>query len=194
MHIIQTPLFDFEAFVVERGKDRLTMVLEAIDAEKLIITLEREHWTGRKGHSVRGMWAAFIAGVLYGCHSIADVARLLQRNKDIRLVCGFAKDDFPDEDALGRFLRKLVAHEALLEECFSGLVGKSYVRVYLASGLNWLSMQLISKPILMVIVKVRRTQMRPGELRKPKLGQRSRPTKGEKERSIDGLVTSCTSL
>jgi IS5 family transposase len=122
MHIIQTPLFDFEAFIVERGKDRLTMVLEALPAEKLIIVLEREHWTGRKGYSVRGMWSAFIAGALYDCHSIVDVARLLKRSKDVRLVCGFAKDDLPDEDALGRFLRKLVAHEDLLEECFASLV------------------------------------------------------------------------
>ncbi len=122
MHIIQTPLFDFEAFVAERGKDRLTMVLEALPAEKLIIALEEAHWTGRKGYSVRGMWAAFIAGVLYDCHSIAEVARLLKRNKDVRLVCGFGKDDLPGEDALSRFLRKLVAHQAFLEECFSGMV------------------------------------------------------------------------
>ncbi len=124
MHIIQTPLFDFEAFVAERSKDRLTMVLEAIDAEKLIITLEKERWTGRKGYSVRGMWAAFIAGVLHDCGSIAEVGRLLKGNREIRLVCGFAKDDLPGEDALGRFLRKLVAHEGLLEECFAGLVEK----------------------------------------------------------------------
>jgi IS5 family transposase len=121
MHIIQTPLFDFEAFITERGKDRLVMVLETIPAEKLIAAIEREHRTGRKGYSTRGMWSAFIAGVLYGCHSIAETARLLQRNRDVRLICGFAKDNLPGEDALGRFLKKLLAHERLLEECFDGL-------------------------------------------------------------------------
>ena len=70
------------------------------------------------------MWCAFIAGVLNDCHSIADVARLLKGNRDIRLVCGFSKDNLPGEDALGRFLRKLVAHQGLLEECFAGLVEK----------------------------------------------------------------------
>ena len=124
MHIIQTPLFDFEAFIAERGKDRLTMVLEALPAEKLIIALEMERWTGRKGYSVRGMWSAFIAGVLYNCHSIAEVARLLERNRDTRLVCGFTKDNLPSEDALGRFLQKLVVHEGLLEECFTDMVEK----------------------------------------------------------------------
>jgi hypothetical protein len=34
----------------------------------------------------------------------------------------FSRDNLPGEDALGRFLKKLVQHEALLEECFSNLV------------------------------------------------------------------------
>lgn len=122
MHIIQSPLFDFEVFVIERGKDRLTMVLEAVPAEKLIAAIERQRWTGRKGYPARGMWSACIAGALYECHSIADVARLLRISKDIRFVCGFSKDDLPGEDALRRFLKKLVTHEALLEECFASLV------------------------------------------------------------------------
>ena len=74
MHIIQSPLFDFEAFISSKDNSRLVMVLEALPAEKLLLTLEREHWTGRKGYSVRGMWAALIAGVLYQCESLADVA------------------------------------------------------------------------------------------------------------------------
>jgi len=122
MHIIQAPLFDFEAFIAEKGNDRLAMVLEALPAEKLIAALERERWTGRKGHSVRGMWSALMAGVLHQCWSLADVVRLLERDKDTRRVCGFSKDKVPSEDALGRFLKKLVQHKELLEECFAGLV------------------------------------------------------------------------
>jgi IS5 family transposase len=124
MHIIQPLLFDFESFISKRSEDRLTLVLEAIPAEKLIITLEKEHWTGRKGYSVRGMWGAFIAGIVYGCCSMAEVARLLKNNRDVRLVCGFGKDRLPGEDALGRFLNKLTVHEDLLEECFVSLVEK----------------------------------------------------------------------
>ncbi len=122
MHIIQAPLFDFEAFIADKGNDRLTMILEAIPAERLIAALERDHWTGRKGYSVRGMWSALIAGVLYQCESVAAVARLLERDKDVRMVCGFSKDNLPGEDALERFLKKLARHEKLLEECFTGLV------------------------------------------------------------------------
>jgi len=71
VHFIQAPLFDFEALVAEKGNDPLVMGLEALDAEKLIATLERESWTGTRGYSVRGMCSALIAGVLYQCCSIS---------------------------------------------------------------------------------------------------------------------------
>jgi len=122
MHIIQSPLFDFEAFIVRRSNDRLLMVLEALPAEGLISALEKEHWTGRKGYLVRGMWSALIAGLLRQAHSLADVVRLLERDKDTRMVCGFSKDSIPSQDALGRFLKKLVEHADLLERCFVDLV------------------------------------------------------------------------
>lgn len=122
MHIIQTPLFDFEAFIAQKGNDRLRMLLEALPAEGLISALEKEHWTGRKGYSVRGMWSALIAGVLRQAHSLAAVVRLLERDKDTRLVCGFSKDDMPGHDALSRFLKKLGRHADLLEKCFTDLV------------------------------------------------------------------------
>jgi len=124
MHIIQPPLFDFEVFISLPRNDRLVIVLEALDAEKLIAMLERKHSRGRKGHSVRGMWSALVAGVLNRCHSLADVIRLLKRDKDTRMICGFSKDKIPSEDALGRFLKKLVAHEQLLEDCFEDLVNR----------------------------------------------------------------------
>ncbi len=122
MHIIQSPLFDFEAFIADKKNDRLAMVLEALPAEGLIIALEREHWTGRKGYAVRGMWSALIAGLLYQCNSLAEVIRLLERDKDTRMTCGFSKANLPSEDALGRFLKKLVRYEDLLEKCFADLV------------------------------------------------------------------------
>src|SRR6266540_801069 len=122
MHIIQVPLFDFEAFIVKKDNDRLTIILEALPAEGLLLALEKEHCTGRKGSSVRGMWSALIAGVLRQANSLADVIRLLEHDKDVRLICGFSKDDIPSHDAFTRFLKKLVKHEALVEKCFNDLV------------------------------------------------------------------------
>lgn len=125
MHIIQTPLFDFEAFIAKKDNDRLTVILEALPAESLLSALEKEHWTGRKGYSVRGMWSALIAGILRQAETLADVVRLLERDKDARLVCGFSRDNIPSHDALSRFLKKLVEHEDLLEKCFSDLVNEA---------------------------------------------------------------------
>ena len=123
MHIIQPPLFDFEAFIVLEKQERLSVVLEALDAEKLLSRLERARWTGRKGYAVRGMWAALIAGVLHQCTSLAATVRLLESNKDIRTLCGFpTRDMVPSEDALSRFLEKLVTHEELVKVCFDDLV------------------------------------------------------------------------
>jgi len=124
MLIIQSPLFDFEAFIKSDKKNRLLDVLEVLPAEKLLLTLERGHLTGRKGYSVRGMWSALIAGLLYQCHSWAEIIRLLKRDKETRLVCGFSLDNLPSEDAFSRFLKKLLLHEAILNECFDGLVSK----------------------------------------------------------------------
>ncbi len=125
MHIIQTPLFDFDTFIAKKGNDRLTIVLEALPAEGLLCALEKEHWTGRRGYSVRGMWSALIAGVLDQAQTLAGVVRLLQRDKDTRLVCGISPDNIPSQDALGRFLKKLVGHTDLLEKCFTDLVKES---------------------------------------------------------------------
>ena len=125
MHIIQSPLFDFDSFIKKKGNDRLVVILEALPAERLLSVLENEHWTGRKGYPARGMWSAIIAGVLNQANSLSDVIRLLKRDKDTRLVCGFSLDDIPDHDALRRFLKKLVKHADLLDKCFSDLVSEA---------------------------------------------------------------------
>jgi transposase len=122
MHIIQSPLFDFEAFIQEEGQSQLAKVLETLSAEKLIIALERERWTGRKGYSMRGMWAALMAGIINQCHTMSDVVRLLRRDREVRLICGFSLDNMPGEDALGRFVKKLVKHVDLFDECIEKLV------------------------------------------------------------------------
>ena len=44
MHIIQSPLFDFEEFIKIKKNDRLAMVLEKLPSDKLMVVLEREHW------------------------------------------------------------------------------------------------------------------------------------------------------
>jgi len=136
MYIIQSPLFDFEDFIGDKSRSRLVGILEALPAEKLLIALEQEHWMGRKGYSVRGMWAALIAGLINQCHSLAEVVRLLKRDKETRLVCGFSKDKMPGEDAFSRFLKKLVKQAALFDTFIHDLV-VNYGNCYRGLVPNW---------------------------------------------------------
>ena len=48
MHIIQAPLFDFEAFITTKSNDRLTMVLEALPARGSF-----SPWSGSTGQAGR---------------------------------------------------------------------------------------------------------------------------------------------
>jgi hypothetical protein len=50
MHIIQSPLFDFEEFIRIKRNNRLTMVLESLPVEKLLKAIEDEHRTGRNAY------------------------------------------------------------------------------------------------------------------------------------------------
>lgn len=117
---MQASLFDFEAFISFGRNDRLAMVLEALPAEKLLLTLEREHWTGRKGYSVRGMWSALIAGFLRQRHSIAEVARLLEGGKDVRIIRGFAPH--PNEVRSEGWYRRLLGFPRLTGYQVGGLL------------------------------------------------------------------------
>jgi IS5 family transposase len=47
---------------------------------------------------------------------------MLERDKETRTICGFSQANIPSQDALGRFLNKVVEHEDLLEKCFANLV------------------------------------------------------------------------
>ena len=54
MYIIQRPLFDFEEFIVMmKDEERLLIVQEGLDAEKLLVVLEKWRRTGRKEHSIQ---------------------------------------------------------------------------------------------------------------------------------------------
>ena len=123
MHILQQPLFDFNEFFVLDKSDRLVLVLKTIDAEHLIHVLEGENDVGRTGFHARVLWAALIAGVVYRIPSVAELRRNLLTNPYLRFVCGIeSAAKVPSEATFSRFLRRLVQHEDLLEECIDDLV------------------------------------------------------------------------
>lgn len=123
MHILQQPLFDFNEFFSLDTSDRLTLVLETLDAERLLGTLRGESPLGPNGYPPRVLWAALLAGVVHRIPSIAELRRHLALNPYLRYVCGLTSGtDIPSEATFSRFLSRLVKHEDLLDQCLDNLV------------------------------------------------------------------------
>lgn len=124
MHILQQPVFDFNEFFALDESDRLVLVLKTINAERLLHALDRQHdGDGPSGYPARVLWAALIAGVVYRIPFVAELRRQLLRNPYLRYICGIqSAAGVPSEATFSRFLERLVAHEALLDESIDDLV------------------------------------------------------------------------
>jgi hypothetical protein len=86
----------------------------------------------------------------------------LERDKDIRIVCGISKDKIPSHDAMCQFLKKLVGHADLLEKCFTDLVKESHQLLPgLGPSSSWIAQTL--RPIQMVTVRIHRIRKLVGE-------------------------------
>ena len=123
MHSIQPPLLPFNDFFKLDRSDRLVLVLEAINAEKLMRATEEDSPAGPKGYPARVLWSCLMTGVVYRIPTVAELIRHLKTNPYLRMVCGIqSQDDVPSASTLSRFLRRLVKHQELLEECIDDLV------------------------------------------------------------------------
>ena len=112
MHIIQAPLLSFNEFFKLDSSDRLVLVLESIDAEKLLMALEADSPAGPRGYPARVLWSVLIAGVVQRIPTVAEIIRHLQTNPYLRMVCGIpSKDEVPSAPTFSRFLVRLVKHE-----------------------------------------------------------------------------------
>src|SRR3990170_5744477 len=123
MHILPQPLFDFNEFFAFDESDRLVLVLNTLNAEHLLRVLDGGDDLGRTGYSVRLLWSALIAGVVYRLPSVAELRRNLKSNPYLRFVCGIGSAaNVPSEATFSRFLTRLIKHEHLLDECVDDLV------------------------------------------------------------------------
>jgi len=99
---------------------RLSLVLEYMPDERLMQLLERKRSQGRDDYPVRGMWNAFLAGIVYQHCSSESLLRELRRNGQLRSVCGLIKA--PTSSSFSRFLSKLLDLEAEVSAIFERLV------------------------------------------------------------------------
>ena len=69
--------------------ERLLLVLKYIPDNKLIDLLIRERDKGRNDYPVEPIWNSIIAGVVFQHISVESLRRELQRNGELRQLCGF---------------------------------------------------------------------------------------------------------
>jgi IS5 family transposase len=126
--ISQPSLFSWKEIDARSDLDRLSLVLSALSLvdEDLMVRLETDRGKGRNDYPVRAAWNAVIAGIVFQHPHVESLRRELQRNGELRQLCGF--DPFlggravPTKDAFSRFLNLLMKYEALVLEMFDRLL------------------------------------------------------------------------
>ncbi len=69
--------------------ERLQKVFDNLPDEKLIRKLKEKRGKGRNEWLVEAMWNSFIASFIFDHDSIASLLRELNRNSQLRIICGF---------------------------------------------------------------------------------------------------------
>lgn len=128
--IRQTELFSWKDVENLGDLERLKLVLDHLPDENLMIQLERERGKGRDDYPIRPMWNSILAGIIYQHCTIASLRRELQRNAQLRELCGFdvfqADRAVPPPSAYTRFLKILFKHEKEIDVIFSELLDQLY--------------------------------------------------------------------
>ena len=87
----------------------LAQVLENLDDDTLVATLEAYHPTGRPGYPARAMLRAYYAKLVLNIRYNNQLLERLRGNRKLRELCGFG-DDIPSESVTSRFFQRLRSH------------------------------------------------------------------------------------
>jgi transposase len=124
--IAQKQIFSWKNIENIGDLERLKLVLDYTPDEKIISILEKERKNGRDKYPIEPMWNSILAGVIYQHISIESLRRELQRNGELRELCGFEGaagiDAVPTSSAYSRFLRNLIRHNKEINAMFKDLV------------------------------------------------------------------------
>ncbi|HBG02021.1 MAG TPA: DDE transposase [Firmicutes bacterium] len=126
--IPQRSLFGWKDVEELGDLERLVLVLESLPDEALVKGMEIARFKGRDDYPVRAVWNSILAGLVYQHPTIASLRRELQRNAQLRQVCGFdlwkGLAAVPPDYVYSRFLRKLMnEYSHFVDEMFNELVG-----------------------------------------------------------------------
>ena len=68
---------------------RPRLLLEHLPDEPLMYALEARRGHGRNDYPIRSIWNSILSGVVFGHETIESLRRELQRNGQLRNLCGF---------------------------------------------------------------------------------------------------------
>ncbi len=127
MAIVPQKLFGWEEIEELGDLERLVLIIETLPDEKLVRAMELERFRGRDDYPVRAVWNSILAGIVYQHPTIASLRRELQRNAQLRQVCGFdlwlGVKAVPTNSVYSRFLRRLMNnYSRYVEGMFDELV------------------------------------------------------------------------
>ena len=108
--------------VPKSGYPQLEYILDSLDDQPLVDTLEQYHRTGRKGYPVRAMLRAYFAKFILKIRFNNQLLERLRGSRRLREICGFG-DEVPIETAMSRFTVRLADHQDLVEQCFVSITG-----------------------------------------------------------------------
>lgn len=124
--VYQKSLFSWKQVDDLGDLERLKLVIESIPDQDLIRVLCGQRANGRKNHPIRAIWNSLLAGIVFQHSSIESLRRELQRNAQLRELCGFEPLKgalaVPSKSSYNRFLRKLVDQKELVDGIFNTLV------------------------------------------------------------------------
>ncbi|MDY0404254.1 transposase [Virgibacillus sp. 179-BFC.A HS] len=120
--IPQMNLFSWTEIEELGDLDRLRLVIEYLPDDKLMRTLEKERKNGRDDYPIRVVWNTILAGVVFEHKSIESLIRELNRNAQLRWLCGIENGKVPPSYVYSRFMKKLIDNEDEIEAIFLTLV------------------------------------------------------------------------
>ena len=124
--ITQRNLFGWKEVEKLGDLERLRLVIRYLPDEELMRLLEQNRGKGSNDYPVRATWNSILAGVVYQHESVESLRRELQRNGQLRELCGFDAikgiEAVPSSSAYSRFGSNLMNHLDEVEKMFSQLV------------------------------------------------------------------------
>lgn len=97
----------------------LADIFAQLEDTALLQRLEAYRLVGRKGHSLRAMWRAYVLSFLLNVPTTNAMIRELHNRPDLLTFCGFKT--VPNRCAFGRFINRLSTHANLVEQVMVGV-------------------------------------------------------------------------